>query len=377
MPSDVGVYREMMDEILAQQGARLSYLARDWPEIDQWRAEARGKLVELLAFRPKPAPLDARTDRSIVHDGLRIEEVSWEVGYGPRCRAWVMKPQNATGKLPAVLALHDHGGFKYWGKEKIAEADHIFPLTPEHRERAYGGVPWANALAKLGFLVLIHDTFAFGSRAVPVEGLSARYQARFKDLQPGTPDYIRAYNTFAGQHEDILAKSLFTAGTTWPGVYAYEDRRAVDYLLTRDDADPARIGCGGLSGGGLRTVFLAGTDSRIRAAAAVGFMSTWQDFLHDRVFTHTWMLYVPYCARYLDFPDILTLHGPKPTLVQYDEDDPLYSLQGQKDADARLRATFTKMGAAEAYKGTFYPGPHKFDLPMQKEAFEFFRRSLA
>jgi dienelactone hydrolase len=376
MPSDLGVYRPILDHVLAQRGATLAYLARDWPEVDAWRALARGKLLELLAFTPPAAPLEARRERLITHDGLEIEEVSWEVGYGPRCQAWVLKPAGAAGRLPAVLALHDHGGFKYYGKEKIAEADHAFPLTPEHRAGAYGGVPWANALAKEGFLVLVHDAFAFGSRAVPVESLSPRLRARFQELKPGTPEFIRAYNTFAGEHEHLLAKSCFTAGTTWPGIFSYEDRRAVDYLLTRPDVDPNRIGCGGLSGGGLRTVLLAGTDDRIRAACAVGFMSTWQDFLHDRVWTHTWMLYIPHCARYLDFPDILSLHAPKPTLVQFDEDDPLYSLPGQKDADRRLRDTFAKMGAADRYQGSFYPGPHKFDVPMQQEAFAFFKRSL-
>jgi dienelactone hydrolase len=150
----------------------------------------------------------------------------------------------------------------------------------------------------------------------------------------------------------------------------------VDYLLTRGDVDPSRIGCGGLSGGGLRTVLLAATDARIQAAACVGFMSTWQDFLHDRVYTHTWMLYLPGCARSFDFPDLLGLHGPKPALVQYDEDDPLYTLEGQRDADQRLRAIYEKMGAPERYRGSFYPGPHKFDRAMQAEAFAFFQETL-
>jgi dienelactone hydrolase len=376
MTSDVGVYREILDHVLAQTGPTLSYLNYDGSEIAQWRTEARGKLLELLAFRPPAAPLHPETGRKYVVDGLEIEEVSWEVGYGPRCQGWVMKPQGATGKFPTVLALHDHGGFKYYGKEKIAENGGEYPLTKEHREDAYGGIAWANALAKEGFLVLVHDAFAFGSRAVPVESLRPRLQSRFEGLTPGTPEYVHAYNAFAGEHEHLLAKSFFTAGTTWPGIFAYEDRRAVDYLSTREDVDMDRIGCGGLSGGGLRTVMLAGTDDRIRAAACVGFMSTWEDFLHDRVFTHTWMLYIPHCARYLDFPDILSLHGPQPTLVQYDEDDPLYTLQGQRDADERLRATFKKMGAEDAYTGSFYPGPHKFDAPMQREAFEFFKRNL-
>lgn len=376
MTSDLGPYLSLLDRVLDEQGATLSYLAREWPSPAEWRTRARAKLFELLAFSPAPSPLEARLERRVERDGLEIEEVSWEVGYGPRCQAWVLKPVGAKGRLPAVLALHDHGGFKYYGKEKIAESDHAFPLTPEHRERAYGGVPWANALAKEGFLVLVHDAFAFGSRAPAVETLSPRLQLPFKDLRPGTPEYINAYNTFAAAHETIVAKSCLTAGTTWPGILSSEDRRAVDYLVGRPDVDPARIGCGGLSGGGERTVLLAGTDDRIQAACCAGFMTTWRDFLHDKVFTHTWMLYIPYCARYLDFPDIFSLHAPRPTLVLFDEDDPLFTLAGQKDADRRLRETFAKLGAADRYRGSFYPGPHKFDPPMQREAFEFFRKAL-
>jgi dienelactone hydrolase len=376
MPRDLGGYHDLFATCFAEAQFRLSYLAREWPELELWRQEARGKLLELLSFRPRPVPLNARPERRIEHDGLEIEEVSWDVGYGPRCRAWVLKPAGATGRLPAVLALHDHGGFKYYGKEKIAEADHVFPLTAEHRASAYGGVPWANALAKRGFVVLVHDTFLFGSRAVSVEDLTPRFRRRFAGLREGTPEFIRAYNAFAAEHEHVVAKACCTAGLAWPGIYAYEDRRAVDYLVSRGDVRRDRLGCGGLSGGGLRTVLLAGTDDRIHAALPVGFMSTWEDFLTDHLDSHTWMLYIPYCARYLDFPDLLTLRGPRPTLVQYDEEDPLYSLDGQRAADRRLAATFAKMGRPELYRGSFYPGTHKFDVPMQEEAFAFFQRYL-
>lgn len=377
MIGDLGAYRAMFDDMLRSHPPELSYLARDWAEVEQWKAQARGKLHELLAFNPPRSPLDAQVERKFQHDGLEIEEISWNVGYGPRCRAWVLKPAGARGPLPAVLALHDHGGFKYYGKEKIAATDHAFPLTAEHRERSYGGKAWANELARSGFLVLVHDTFLFGSRGVDIADLPPRYQSRFAGLKPGSPELIRAYNTFAAEHEHVVAKSCFTAGVTWPGIYAYEDRRAVDYLQTRDDVKHDRIGCGGLSGGGLRTVMLTGTDPRIRASVCVGFMTTWQDFLHDRVWTHTWMTYIPHSARYLDFPDILTLNAPNPIMVQYDEEDPLYSLQGQKDADRHIRRVYEKMKAGHACRGVFYPGGHKFDGPMQDEAFRFWRQHLS
>ena len=100
-----------------------------------------------------------------------------------------------------------------------------------------------------------------------------------KDDTDDSPAGIAAYNDWAAEHEHVMAKSLFSAGTTWPGVFAVEDRVALDVLCARADVDPARVGCGGLSGGGLRTVFLAGMDDRIRCTVCVGMMTTWRDYL--------------------------------------------------------------------------------------------------
>jgi len=183
---------------------------------------------------------------------------------------------------------------------------------------------------------------------------------------------IVAYNSWASDHEHIVAKSLFCAGTTWPGVFFFEDRCALDYLCSRRDVDPARVGCGGLSGGGLRTVFLGGLDPRINVAVCVGFMSTWRDFLLNKCWTHTWMTYVPRLPNYLDFPEILGLRVPMPTMVLNDTDDPLYTVEGMRAADRILRAIYRKAGAARNYRCSYYPGPHKFDAAMQAEAFGWF-----
>ena len=122
----------------------------------------------------------------------------------------------------------------------------------------------------------------------------------------------------------------------------------------------------------MRTVFLGGTDPRIQCAVCVGLMSTWRDFLLHKSFTHTWMTYVPLLPRDLDFPEILGLRVPLPTLVLNDEEDQLFTLAEMKRADVILQEVYDKAGAPERYRGSFYPGPHKFDLPMQKEAFDWF-----
>ncbi|MEJ7682351.1 MAG: hypothetical protein WKG06_31775 [Segetibacter sp.] len=122
-----------------------------------------------------------------------------------------------------------------------------------------------------------------------------------------------------------------------PAVFFAEDRKALDILCAREDVDANRIGCGGLSGGGIRTVFMAGIDSRIKCTVDVGFMSTWKDFLLNKSFTHTWMTYVPLLPNELDFPEILGLRVPLPTLVLNDSDDTLYTLREMNRAEKVLK----------------------------------------
>src|SRR6185437_16133673 len=143
-----------------------------------------------------------------------------------------------------------------------------------------------------------------------------------------------------------------------------------------EDVDADRLGCGGLSGGGLRTAYLAGLDDRIRCACCVGMMTTWRDYLLNKSYTHTWMVYIPGLPLDLDYPEVLGLRVPLPTLVQSDEEDKLFTLPEMKRADRMLARVFEKANAGERYRGTFYPGGHKFDGAMQAEALEWLVRWL-
>ena len=142
--------------------------------------------------------------------------------------------------------------------------------------------------------------------------LPANIRNNMVEANPEADDEIERYNQFAGNHEHIIAKSLFSAGMTWPGVFVFDDQRALDYLASRPDVDATRVGCAGLSGGGLRTVMLTGADERIRCSCCVGMMTTWRDYLLNKCYTHTWMCYVPGLPRDLDYPEILGLAAPIP-----------------------------------------------------------------
>jgi dienelactone hydrolase len=363
---------------LVEDPPRLSLRRGGWNDLDEWRECSRGRLLELLARPATGDDLDVRVEKQYGYDGLHVEELSWQLAYGPRTQAILLKPEGAKGRLPGILALHDHGGLKYFGTRKITRtSDAQHPMMVEHQQQYYGGRAWANEVAKRGYVVLVSDAFPFASRRVRLADVSQELRFGFEDVSPDEPtSEIQAYNQWAGAHEDIMAKSLYCAGTTWPGVFLAEDQRALDVLCARDDVDANRVGCGGLSGGGMRTTYLGGADPRIRCAACVGMMTTWRDYLLNKCHTHTWMVYVPLLPQDLDYPEILGLRAPLPTLVLCDRDDQLFTEPEMHRADGILREVYHRAGADDRYACSFYPGPHKFDLPMQAEAFAWFDRWL-
>jgi dienelactone hydrolase len=375
----IGAYGPWAASLVGEEPGRLSFRQPRFQraDLDNWRAEARQRLGECLLLPDSGGVPGATVQRRLQQDGLEIEHLTWPLPYGPPTEAVFLKPAGTAGRLPAILALHDHGGKKYFGWRKICRTgDDLHPMMERHQQEYYGGAAWANAIARRGYAVLVHDAFPFGSRRVRVGDVPPVLRGGLTEANPEDEQEIEAYQKWAANHEQIMAKSLFCAGTTWPGVFLGEDMRALDYLCSRPDVDPERVGCGGLSGGGMRTVYLAGSDDRIACAVCVGMMSTWRDYLLNKCYTHTWMVYIPGIPRDLDYPEILGLRVPLPTLVQNDREDQLFTLPEMERADRLLHDVYQKAGADDRYRCTFYPGPHKFDLEMQAEAFDWFDRWL-
>jgi len=402
----LGAYGDWAASLAGAGPAPFSLRNPRWTAVESWKTAARAEVARLLC-RPRGAEgrdievRDVRVHRTSERGGVSIEEISWQLPYGPRTEAVLLKPSGARGRLPGFLALHDHAGNKYFGRRKITRTvEPLHQMMENHQGQYYGGVAWANELALRGFVVLVHDTFPFGSRRILArdlppyvverlmgdpeatremepEHLASTEPVRRYEVSAGEIDReIIAYNAFAAQHEAVVAKSLFSAGLTWPGVTLCEDLAALSWLASRPDVDADRLGCGGLSGGGMRTVYLAGMDERIRCAFTAGFMTTWRDFCRNVSYTHTWMAYTPGLPALMDFPELLGLRAPLPSLVIATSEDPLYTLAEVQRAGKILTEVYQKAGAADAFQITIYPGPHKFDLPMQQQAFAWTKKWL-
>lgn len=350
----------------------LSFLNERFSTVDGWKPTARGKVLELLHYAPPPcAPAAETVERVDCGDYVR-EKVWFNTTPDVRVPAYVLVPKNLSGLAPAIVALHDHGGFYLWGKEKLVAIPGEHPVFTSFREQYYGGRAIAIEMVRQGYVVVVIDMFYWGERRMLLDDDPADWRER-----PATmpQERVQAFNGRASQNEQLVGRTIYTAGFTWPGVMFWDDVRTVDYLLTRPDVDASRIGCVGLSVGAVRSAHLAALDDRIKAAVVVCWMTSFPAQLQNHIRNtvgHTKV--IPGLYQHLDYPDVASLAMPTPLLVFNGTKDGLFDLDGVKASHAKLNACYAKAGIPERCRTRFYDTPHQFNAEMQAEAWAWLAR---
>ncbi|WP_018479488.1 dienelactone hydrolase family protein [Pontibacter roseus] len=374
--SDVGNFYPVLDAYASKHNSSLSYLNSTHRNTEKWRRVAKTKLHELLAFDPEPAPLQTEVLSTTKREGYTQYLVRYNVNALQKTEAFLLIPDNLTQPAPAVIALHDHGGFYFYGKEKHTLTDNQPQVLKAYIDNLYEGRHYADELAKRGFIVLSPDAMYFGSQKLDPEQVSEKNAKAYYDkVTESESENIQVYNKFAGAQEVAMNKTILTSGTTWLGMLAQGDRVAVDFLLSRPEVDPERIGCIGLSLGGLRSTYLFGLDSRIKAGIIAAFSTTYAHMLKEHV-RHTWMMYVPQQYQYLDLPDVASLNAPRPLLVMNCRQDKLFNPAGMQAAEKKLTAVYAKMKSPEKFSCNYYDVPHSMTIAMQEDAFAWLEKWL-
>jgi len=380
---DLGNLHGAIEWIARENAPSLSFLDPRWKSLAAWKRAARPALLRALAFDPPRGPVRSEVVAREVRQGFTLETVRIRATPAYDIPARVLVPTGRRGRLPAVVALHSHGGEYQWGSRKLVSSPDDPPALVDYRERLYGGRALADELARRGFVVIAIDAFYFGERrlrpetqdaaAVPADGREAFRS--LATLAEGSKERHVTLNRVAGSFEPVVAKTLLAAGATWPGIIAWDDRRSVDYLASRPEVDPERIGCIGLSGGGLRAALLGAADPRVKAACVTAWMTEWAPMLAKHARRHTWMAYAPLRGA-LDLPDAAALVAPGALLVQQAARDTLFPMDGMRGAVEKLERTYAKAGIRERFRGTFHDAPHSFTPAMQEEAFAWLERWL-
>ena len=352
----------------------LSFLQEEFSDVRSWKARARAKLLELLHYAPPPCDPRAEVVECVDRGDYVQERVLFNTTPDIRVPAFVLVPKKAKGPAPALVALHDHGGFYVWGKEKLVELPGEHPALTDFKRQLYGGRSIASELARAGYVVVAIDMFYWGERRMLLADDAADWRERPASL---TPERIAAFNRRAGEAEQLVGRSIESAGFTWPGVMFWDDIRTLDYLARRPEVDPSRIGCVGLSVGAVRSLHLAALDDRIKAAVVVGWMTSFPAQLERHVRnTIGFTKLVPGLYRHLDYPDVGSLAMPTPMLVINGGKDALFEPSGVRASFEKLAACYRKAGVSDRIETRLYDTPHEFNREMQAEAWGFLQKHL-
>ncbi|MCL6511183.1 MAG: prolyl oligopeptidase family serine peptidase [Anaerolineae bacterium] len=354
----------------------LSFLNPQFTDLAAWRAAAREQALALLRYAPPRVPLDPHMIEVVDKGDYVREKVTFASAPWSRVPAYVLVPKGLVRPAPGIVALHDHGGYYVHGKEKLVETERESSHLIAYRESGYGGRAFAGALARRGHVVIVIDAFYWGERRLDLQQMpdelvkEMQRRAQFKTGVPGV-------NEIYSHLEEPMMRHLLAAGTTWMGILSHDDRASVDYLLSRPEVDPERIGCLGLSMGGMRTNWLFGTDPRVKAAVAVGWMTDWRELIAGHVGRHSFAQYVPGLTGQLELSDVAAMGMPGALMVQQCAQDALFPLDGMQKTCDRLAALYAKAGLSERFACRFYDAPHQFNVEMQEEAFGWLERWLA
>ena len=173
----------------------------------------------------------------------------------------------------------------------------------------------------------------------------------------------------------LLNAGASLTGTSVVAWELFDNVRSLDYLASRPEVDPGRIGCLGNSGGGAQTTFFIGFDDRVKVAAPCSFITS-REREYELNGTGDGCQQLAFEGReQLEIADLLILFAPKPLLIlagRYDFVD----YRGTVDAYNELADAYSMLGEPEKLRLFTYEDGHGISWPKQEAAVKWFRKWL-
>ena len=224
---------------------RMAMKAETADELQRWQHEVQAILARTLGLDTmRTVPLQPCITEQLVYDGYLRQriEIQTEPGVVMPLFALVPLDLRAGERRPCMIAPHGHGS---GGKVAVAgcrdDPDVVETIDKHHYD--YGV-----QLVRRGFVVYCPDARGFGER---------------REIDRQSPaDRM-------GGSCDLLNHMAMPLGQTVTGMWTWDLMRLIDYIATRSDCDVSRLGCAGLSGGGLQTLWLAALDGRVKLRGGV------------------------------------------------------------------------------------------------------------
>ena len=292
----------------------------DW---EQTRSKLRANLLAAWGGFPEvPCPLEPRSLGEIKRDGYRVEKIVFQTLPGVWMTTNAYVPESKSGsatspsKVPAVLCVHGH-----WAGAK---------QDPVVQARCIG-------LAKLGFFVLCVDAFGAGERGIGKK--------------------------LGEYHGEMTGATLLPVGRPLSGIQVYENMRAVDYLRSRPEVDPDRIGITGASGGGNQSMYAGAFDERFRCVVPTCSVGNYQAYLSAAC---CMCEVVPGALKFTEEGDVLSLAATRGLMVTSATQDAFQFSVGEAKKSFERVASNAKLFDSTQIKHTIIESPHHYNQPMRE-----------
>lgn len=303
-------------------------------QVMKLRDDVRQKLRACFGPLPERTPLNARITGKVERDAYTIEKLIYESRTGYPVTANLYVPKNKTGKLPAVLAPCGH--------TRNGKAE------PKYQE-------YARNLARQGYVVLMFDPPAQGER----------FEYADKPGEP-TVQWGVVSHIVAGNQMNLLGKN-FALWEAWDGI------RGLDYLLSRADVDPKRVGLTGNSGGGTQTTWLNVLDDRFTMVAPNCFATRYLNNLENEEAQDAEQIIPGMLAAGCDMADFYIAQLPRPVHFGGEQND-FFDVRGVRAVYEEVKRLYTIVGKGDHVELHVGPETHGYNKGAREAMYKFFNR---
>jgi dienelactone hydrolase len=296
---------------------------------------SRDALYALLGDLPdRRRPVRGTLRRQDTRDGYVLETWDLDLNGIEAVPAYLARPQTLSGRAPAVLFNHSHGGGYKIGKQEFVDGRSY--LQP---------VPYAKALTDLGYVALAIDHWVFGERSHTAE-----------------PDMFKAM--------------LWQGQVLW-GMMVYDSLRALDFFVTRPEVDAQRIATLGISMGSTMAWWLAALDERVKVTVDICCLTDFQTLLDKKALSlHGVYYYVPSLLKHFTTAQINALIAPRAHLGLAGLRDPLTPVEGLDLIERELNRVYAAAGHPERWRLLRYDVGHMETPEGRVAILEFLQKFL-
>ncbi len=281
-------------------------LGEDFSVYQRRRRADLWALLGQLPWDHRPAP--PRLVKTEKRDGYTLERLVLDLNGFEPVPALLVLPDRRAARAPGLLYIHWHGGMYDLGKEQLVTGDEAQPA-------------YAPVCAEKGIVTLAIDSWCFGERKHAADG-------------------------YAGEQDAF--KLMLWRGRVLFGMMMFDEFRALDYLASRPEVDPGRLGATGMSMGSTKAWWLAALDPRVRLCIDVCCLTDFDELIRIRNLKgHGIYYYVPSLLKEFSTAQINELIVPRPRLSVNGRQDDLTPPAGVEKVRDYLLPLYRKYGREE------------------------------